>query len=209
MMRKFIIILSSLLLVGCTSNVTSNMSYESLIMDITNTKVNYSNTLGKGFKYYKPRDFNLYNDSEFNHTLINKGNKYYLNVDINGYYNKYEYAYTIDDSYTYSKSFTNNDKFGYLEIREGKNSYFYIKMMYNYSYIEVSVKKSELTEAVVNSMIILSSIKYNDKVIENFIGIGGLDAKETLYELKKPKDNSQKKNILDVYEKDLYTESSN
>lgn len=58
-------------------------------------------------------------------------------------------------------------------------------------------------------MIILSSIKYNDKVIENFIGIGGLDSKETLYELKKPKDNSQKKNILDVYDKDMYTDSSN
>lgn len=207
-MKKFIIILSSLLLVGCSSTVTSNQTYESLIMNTLESEITHYNTLGKGFKYYKPRDFSLYTDDEFNHILLNKSNKYYLNIDINGYYNKYEHEFSINPEIEYSKSFKYNDILGFLEITKGKNDYFYLKMMYNYSYIEVQVKEKELKPAVVNSIIILSSIKYNDKVIENFISTGDLSSKETTYEIKKPNSSKQKKNILDVYEKDMYNESN-
>ncbi len=207
-MKKFIIILSSLLLVGCSSTVTSNQTYESLIMNTLESEITHYNTLGKGFKYYKPRDFSLYADDEFNHILLNKSNKYYLNIDINGYYNKYEHEFSINPEIEYSKSFKYNDILGFLEITKGKNDYFYLKMMYNYSYIEVQVKEKELKPAVVNSIIILSSIKYNDKVIENFISTGDLSSKETTYEIKKPNSSKQKKNILDVYEKDMYNESN-
>ena len=72
----------------------------------------------------------------------------------------------------------------------------------------MQVKEKELKPAVVNSIIILSSIKYNDKVIENFISTGDLSSKETTYEIKKPNSSKQKKNILDVYEKDMYNESN-
>ena len=207
-MKKFIIILSSLLLVGCSSTVTSNQTYESLIMNTLESEITHYNTLGKGFKYYKPRDFSLYTDDEFNHILLNKSNKYYLNIDINGYYNKYEHEFSINPEIEYSKNFKYNDILGFLEITKGKNDYFYLKMMYNYSYIEVQVKEKELKPAVVNSIIILSSIKYNDKVIENFISTGDLSSKETTYEIKKPNSSKQKKNILDVYEKDMYNESN-
>lgn len=207
-MKKFIIILSSLLLVGCSSTVTSNQTYESLIMNTLESEITHYNTLGKGFKYYKPRDFSLYTDDEFNHILLNKSNKYYLNIDINGYYNKYEHEFSINPEIEYSKSFKYNDILGFLEITKGKKDYFYLKMMYNYSYIEVQVKEKELKPAVVNSIIILSSIKYNDKVIENFISTGDLSSKETTYEIKKPNSGKQKKNILDVYEKDMYNESN-
>lgn len=203
-MKKIIIILSSLLLVGCTTSVTSNESYEGLVMNTLNASKTHYNTLGKGFKYYKPRDFSLMKDEDFNHILLNNGNFYYLNVDINGYYNKYEHTYSINPDLVLSKSFKYDDKLGFLEIKEGKNNYFYIKMMYNYSYVEVQVKEYELKPAVVNSIIILSSMKYNDKVIENFISTGDLNSKETAYEIKKPNNNSQKKNILDVYDYDKY-----
>lgn len=208
-MKKIIIILSSLFLVGCTSSVTNNESYESLIMNTLSNEITHYNTLGKGFKYYKPRDFSVYKDEDFNHILINKGNKYYLSIDINGYYNKYEHTFSINPDIEYSKNYKYNDKLGFIEIKEGKNDYFYLKMMYNYSYIETHVKKEELKPAVVNSIIILSSMKYNDKAIENFINTGDLDAKETSYEIKKPTNSSQKKNILDVYDKDTYNGQAN
>ena len=38
-------------------------------------------------------------------------------------------------------------------------------MLYNYSYIEVEVKESDINDAVNSSLVILSSIRYNDKVI--------------------------------------------
>lgn len=208
-MKKFLIILSCLFLVGCTSSVTSNQTYESLIMNTLNNEITHYNTLGKGFKYYKPRDFSIYKDENFNHVLLNKGNKYFLNVDINGYYNKYEHTYSVNPEIEYSKSFEYNDMLGYLEIRKGKKDYFYIKMMYNYSYIEVNVKENELKPAVVNSIIILSSIKYNDKVIDNFISQGDLNAKEITYEIRKPNNSNSNKNILDVYDKDQYSGDAN
>lgn len=208
-MKKILIILSCIFLVGCTSSVTNNETYEGLIMNTLSNKITHYNTLGKGFKYYKPRNLSMYKDEDYNHILLNNGNKYYLNVDINGYYNKYEHTYSINPDIYYSKSFKYDDKVGFIEINKGKKDYFYLKMMYNYSYVEVSVKENELKPAVVNSIIILSSIKYNDKAIEHFISTGDLDVKETTYEIRKPSNDSLKKNILDVYNYDNYSGQSN
>ncbi len=78
-------------------------------------------------------------------------------------------------------------------------------MMYNYSYIEVSVKEYSIKDAVIDCAIILSSIKYNDNVIDTLIVSGDLDFRETPYEIKKPKQTNNR-NILDVYEYDNYSE---
>ena len=43
-------------------------------------------------------------------------------------------------------------------------------MMYNYAKIESNVKKSHLNEALSNMAYILSSIKYNDDIVENLLG---------------------------------------
>lgn len=69
-------------------------------------------------------------------------------------------------------------------------------MMYNYSTIEVAVLEKDIKEAVINSAIILSSIRYNDNVIEHLISTGDLDSKESAYEIKKPASNTNDKNLL-------------
>ena len=66
---------------------------------------------------------------------------------------------------------------------------------------EVNIKS-----AVINSAIILSSIRYNDKVIESLISNGDLNAKETTYEMKKPPKDDANKNILEVVDYEKYEE---
>ncbi len=199
-MKKILILISCIFLTGCTTALSTTLSLDTAVSTITNETINESNTVGLGFKYYKPRDFTLLDYKDYNHTLINKSYKYYLNVDINSYLGKKSNNYVVDNSLYYSNKFTYNNKNGFLEIRNGFNSYFYIKMMYNYSYIEVSVLEKDIKEAVINSAIILTSIKYNDKVIEKLINSGDLNDKETTFELEKPKVENNN-NILDVYGK--------
>ena len=190
-MKKIIILLSVLFITGCSFNDKGIEKIESDTYGILSYTVPNTNVGAKGFKYYKPRDFAMLEEKEFNHTLVHNGNKYYLNIDINAYY---------------SKKLNYNDLSGYIEIREGKNSYFYIKMLYNYSYIEVEVKESDINDAVNSSLVILSSIRYNDKVINELTLNKDVAGKETQYEIKKPDLIEESKNILDVYEYDAYTE---
>ena len=207
-MKKILVLLSVFIISGCSlQNNSSDLTYvKEDINDIITNKSKYTNTSGIGFKYYKPRDFSLLEDKDFNHVLLNNGNKYYLNIDINAYNSKFKSEYQIDPLLYYSDTISNGDIFGYIEVRKGKNSYFYLKMLYNYSCIEVSVKENELNSAINSSMIILSSMRYNNNVIASFISNKNTAGKENTYEIKKPNNKKDNRNILDVYEYDSYTE---
>lgn len=207
-MKKILILLSVFIISGCSlQNNSSDLTYvKEDINDIITNKSKYTNTSGIGFKYYKPRDFSLLEDKDFNHVLLNNGNKYYLNIDINAYNSKFKSEYQIDPLLYYSDTISNGVIFGYIEVRKGKNSYFYLKMLYNYSCIEVSVKENELNSAINSSMIILSSMRYNNNVIASFISNKNTAGKENTYEIKKPNNKKDNRNILDVYEYDSYTE---
>jgi hypothetical protein len=57
--------------------------------------------------------------------------------------------------------------------------------MYNHAKIEVI--SSNLKKALVNSLIVLNSIEYNDKIIESLIGSNVLDYDEESYKLFRTK----------------------
>ena len=196
--KKITILFSVFLLVGCNVTLSNQLDINSALNTVLKEEITNYNTHGKWFKYYKPRDFSIIEYKDYNHTIMNDGNKYYLSIDIHNYYNKKDNDYKKDSSLYYSSSITFNDKNGFIEIRDGNNGYFYIKMMYNYSYIEVCVEEKEIANAIINSTIILSSIKYNDSVIENFINSGDLSNTESTYEIKKPIKTDENKNILGV-----------
>ena len=70
--------------------------------------------------------------------------------------------------------------------------------MYNYSKIETVVSKNELKNAVLNSVYILSTIQFNDDVIELMSDEEKLNNREEKYEIfknQKDEDNSE----LQVY----------
>ena len=75
-------------------------------------------------------------------------------------------------------------------------------MCYNYAIIEVEVKQSELRYAISRSISILNSIKYNDLVIEKYIGENDLDSKESIYSIPQPSSKSGSKNVLQYIEED-------
>lgn len=108
-MKKTIIFLSIFLLVGCTNTLSSALSIDSGIQAVLSEKSAKTNTSGIGFKYYKPRDFGILEDGNYNQVLLNDGNKYYLNIDINGYYNKYKEDYKVNSSIYYSNRFYYQD----------------------------------------------------------------------------------------------------
>lgn len=208
-MKKVIVILSVFLLAGCTAYSSSTLTMERAIGSVIESGPKYTNTNGKGYKYYKPRDFSVLEEKDFNLVLLNNGYNFYFNVDLNGYYNSksnnYKIDYVVDNEVYFSYRFSYNNIDGYISIRDAKNGYFYIKMLYNYSYIEVGVKEKDIKKAVIDSAIILSSINYNDKVIEKLIASRDLVSSESTYEIAKPKVENDR-NILDVAEYDQYKE---
>ena len=201
-MKKIIIILSIFIISGCSLNVRNNTldNIDSEISNVISYNVPRTNAYYKGYSFYKPRDFSVIENNEFNSTLVHNENKYYLNIDINAYLNKHNIKSENNESLYFYKVINNNDKNGYIKITEGKNSYFYLKMLYNYSYIEASLKEEELYESVLNSLVILSSIKYNDKVIVSLIDENSISGKSVPYELKGPVIKKDNKSILDVYD---------
>jgi riboflavin synthase len=168
--------------------------------DIININIASENDLynvnNKGYKYNLPAGFSVYSDQDYNQILLSHNNKYYLNIDIVGYY--YKNNMTTESEYDDYKYYTfeNNNKNGYLRITEN-NGYFFVELCYNYAIIEVEVKEDELKYAVSRSILILNSIKYNDLVITKFIEDNDMESSETIYNIPEPENKTDSKNILE------------
>ena len=78
--------------------------------------------------------------------------------------------------------------------------------MYNYAKIEAYLDKDNLNDAVLNMAYILSSVQYNEKVIDTLIGENVLDYKEEKFDIFESK--REQSNFLEWVEKyDTYDES--
>lgn len=73
-----------------------------------------------------------------------------------------------------------------------------VEIIYNYAKIEVKVAKYDLNEVINNAIIILSTIKYDDDVINNVVGENKTNNKEETLNIF---DTTKKdENFLDVME---------
>ncbi len=186
-MKKLIIMfLSVFLLTGCTAVRINTDKIDTIINVVLSKDNTLYNTIGKGYKYYKPRGVTYIDTNEFNEKLYSNGNYYYLYVDINSYYYKKEFEYKENDESFYSKYIDINDKYGYLEINEYKGKYL-IEFMYNYAKIEAVVNKENINEVVLNASYILSTIKYNSNVIKIMLNEDYFTNKEERYDIFTPK----------------------
>ena len=196
MYKKIILIICLFVLTGCSKTYYLNdMSLEDIINLNVSSVNDLSNVNNKGYRYNLPVGFSVYSDEDYNQILLSNNNKYYLNVDIVGYYyrNSISSSHEIDDYKYYI--FSNGDKNGYLRITKN-NDYFFVELCYNYAIIEVEVKESELRYAVSRSIVILNSIKYNDLVIERYIDDNDLESSETVYSIPEPEEKNDSKNVL-------------
>lgn len=199
---KKIVLLSTilLLLTGCSVVRLSDSNIEKNIDTIMTEKVNLHNVHYDGYKYYLPKGINFVSKEDFNAILKDShNNKYYLYVDVIGYYHKIKNSYEENYDLYLSKKLKYNKKNGYIQIEEINSKYF-IQYVFNYVKIEAYVSKEDLNDAVINISYILRSIKYNDKVLESLVGENILDYKEVEYNLFKA--DSTKESFLDVVERE-------
>ena len=97
-------------------------------------------------------------------------------------------------------------KFGYLEINLVSNNRYLIEIMYNYAKIEVIVDEKNINSAINNAIILLSSVEYNNEILEKTVGENVLTSKEiefNIFETKK-----QESNFLEVESNNIYVEET-
>ena len=194
-MRKIVISLMLILLVtGCSVVRIDTTSIDNTINVILSKDNDLYNTVGKGYKYYKPREVTYIDTNEYNEKLYSNGNYYYLYVDINSYYYKKEFSYEENENAYYSRLIDINNKYGYLEINKYKDLYL-VEFMYNYAKIEALVEKEDINDVVLNASYILSTIKFNSKIIKIMLNDNYFINKEERYDLFTPKED-----VMELYD---------
>ena len=213
-MKRCILIAIVLLASGCTNinkNLTSkddiDKNFNTLQATITDSNYEMYNNYRTWYKYYTPKGLYVRGGSEYNEIINSRKYSYHLYVDVISFYNRVISKYEEDNKALYSKQINNKDKFGYVEVNELKNDRYLLEIMYNYAKIEVIVDKSDLEVAFANSMIILSSVKYNNDILTNLVGENVLTSKEiefNIFETKKTESN-----FLEVEANNDYKEETN
>lgn len=204
-MKKIILILAVIILTGCTS--IDNVSYDEIISEIVSSKYEIYNENRSGYKYYTPSNISSNDTIDYNEILEDDSYRYYFYVDVVSYYNRVIESYEVDNNAFYSEAINYQDKFGYIEINEVSNNKYLLEIMYNYAKIEVIVDKYDLPKAISNSLIILSSVKYNSEILETIVGENILTSKEiefNIFETKKTESN-----FLEVEANNIYVEEEN
>lgn len=189
MKRKIITLMLIFLVTGCTVVRIDTKSIDNTINVILSKDNNLYNTVGKGYKYYKPRGVTYIDTNEYNEKLYSNGNYYYLYIDINSYYYKKEFSYKENKEAYYSRLIDVNNKLGYLEINKYKGKYL-VEFMYNYAKIETLVDKEDINDVVLNASYILSTIKFNSNIIKIMLNNGEFLNKEERYDIFTPKDET-------------------
>ena len=185
--RLVVLIVSILLLTGCTK-ITDNL--DQIVDTIMAKDNNYVNTVSTGYELCLPIGVKQVVDNEYNQQF-KIGNRYiYLYVDTVSYYYKNMLNYKSEDSYNYYyRELSLNDKTGYIGIDKKEDDLYFTEIVYNYSKIEFYATRDELPFILANALIIQRSIKYNDNLIDLELANNVNDGREIKYELDGPKDN--------------------
>lgn len=190
-MKKILVVLFLVVFIsGCTIVRIDTSSINNIIHVVLSKDNNLYNHIGKGYRYYVPRGVTYIDTDEFNEKLYSNGTYYYLYVDAIGYYHDKEISYKEDKDAYYSKKIKNNGKEGYIEINKiGPDSY-HLSFTYNYAKIEAVAPKKEINNIVLNSSYILSTVKFNHKIIKLMLNKDYFTNKEEKYDTFTTKEQS-------------------
>ena len=193
MKKVFLLLVSLVLLSGCTITRMDTKTYDEVIDKVLSLNIKLSNKVGKGYKYYAPRGVVRVDANTYNDVLKRDSTTYYLYVDVVSYYYKTKLSYKNSKNDYYFKTLKNGKKDGYVDIVK-KN---------NYAKIEAYVDKDSLKKSVEDMSYILSSVKFNDTLLKKMHEQGTFGSKEEAYKLF---DNKEKEgNFLEyVKEYDKY-----
>ena len=205
-MKKVILLLVSILLItGCTVTKVEESTIDQIIEFSLNKNISLANTYFKGYKFYVPRGVKILDKTEYNTKLSYKNNSIYVFVDAISYYHKVNLEIIKKEDSYFFKKFDYNGKKGYIEINKIDDKYF-LGMYYNYTKIEAYIAEKDLEDSIMQIGVILSSIKFNDDVLETLVGENVLDYKEENFNLFNTKKNSNFLEYVDEY--DNYSENS-
>lgn len=194
MKKVTILLLCLFLFTGCSVVRIDTKSIDNIVSVILSKDNTLYNRVGKGYKYYVPRGVTYIDTNDLNDKLYSNGNYYYLYIDAVSYFYKKDVNYEEKTDVYYSKKI-NGKKEGYLEINKVDSKY-KIEFFYNYAKIEAIVDKKDIEEVVLNSSYILSTVKFNDNIIELMLKDDYFTNKEEKYDKFEAK-SEMNKNSLD------------
>ncbi len=189
-MKIKVLLLLSIIVMCSGCNSVNNMSIEKIIDFTSSSNLKLSNQYRSGYKYYVPSSVGVYSKNDYNEVLLKSNYRLYFYVDVISYYNKVVKNYEVNNDAYYSKEINNGDKFGYIEINKYDDNYFLLEIMYNYAKIEVIIDEDRINEVVTYAMIILTSISYNDDIINNLMEDNVLDYKEINFDIFKTNESA-------------------
>ena len=202
MKKLIILIVCFTLLCGCTK--INNDNINDIINSVVSSDNNRANQYRNGYKFYLPNNLSTIKIDDKNNVFKENDIKYYMFVDIVSYYHKIENKYQVNEKAYYSSLINYNNKSGYVEVNV-KNDKYLIEIMYNYAKIEVIVNSNDIASAITNSLIILTSVNYNDDIIDNLLEEDVLNYSEETFNIFET--NSNDSNFLKVVEEyDNYNE---
>ena len=170
MKKLWITLLISLFFIsGCNIVRVSNKSVNDIFNTILYVDNKLSNTYMEGYELYLPQGVKIIDKSDYNLKIKDNKNYYYLYIDTIAYHYKVDNSFTENNSHFYSRKILHNNKIGYVDI-VNKDDYYFVVVMYNYAKIEAFVNKEDFNNVMMNMCSILSSIKYNDSVINTHVG---------------------------------------
>ena len=204
MKRVLLLLVSIILLCGCTKNVDfKEKDIDNLFNTYLSEDTSLVNQVSNGYKYYIPTGVKLLKSSNYNEELCYNGNTYYLHVDVINYYYKTRLEYEEDESLYFSKKLSYNNKEVYVEITK-KDEQYLVSIYYNYAKIETYTNEKDLKNTIINLCYLLNSIKYNDSIIAFTVGEDNMEFKEEDFIFFTPKED---KNFIDyINEYDEYVE---
>ena len=197
-MKRFILLAAIILLMSGCANI-QNSSYDEIINEAVSSDRTIYNTYRTGYKFYLPNSMYVKDSKEYNETIKTNKDTYYLYIDLISYLNKAENTYTKSITANYSTLINHDDKSGYIEINSKDNQYL-IEIMYNYAKIEVLVEEADIKSAIANSIIVLSSIYYNDDILNNMSKDNILSYSEENVDIFASTSSNENSNFLDVIE---------
>ena len=178
--KIFAALLIMILLTGCVK--VSNKSINDFFETVLYVDNGLSNTYMDGYSFYLPQGLKIINKSDYNLVIQDNNQKYYLYIDTIAYYYNTSNLFTENNSHFYSKKFNYNQKSGYVDIIDNENNYFVV-IMYNYAKIEAYIDKESFNKSLISIFQILSTIKYNDAVISNYVGNKGVTYQEEKFNI--------------------------
>jgi hypothetical protein len=178
-MKKIILLLTFLLLIsGCAIKNIDDEDINTVIDNALKEENRDFIEIYSGYKFKIPQGMKTVGKSDYNIKLMYNEDYYYLYIDIISKYRNKEIKYEENSNSYLSKTINYKDKIGYVEINKIEDNKYHVRAEYNYAKIETIITEEKIKTSTYNIIKILSSIEYNDLIIETLIGENALTYEE-------------------------------